>query len=110
MIRLLVLLAVLISPLTSFANSPINIVGIKGIVIHDFGTEIHIVADVTVTNSESCVQNDRLVVLKSNPSFKEIYSAALAIYLSGGKFSGWVNGCGSVAISAPILTRMDLVK
>lgn len=94
-----------------FANSPINVVTIKAFVIHDSNTHIYVVVEPGVTHNEGCQRSDILVVLKSNPSFPQMYSALLAAYYANGKISGWVNGCDSQSgVSAPILTRLDLVK
>lgn len=94
-----------------FANSPIRVVTIKTLVIHDSNSQVYVTVEPAFTHNEGCQSNDVLVVLKSNPSFPQIYSALLASYHVNGKITGWVNGCDSQSgVSSPILTRLDLVK
>lgn len=92
-----------------FANSPLNQNTITAIVLHDFGNEVFIYTLSPITNQEGCQKNSVITLQKNHPFFKEMYSALLATYYAGGKFSGWVNGCNPI-LSSPILTRLDLVK
>lgn len=102
------LLFILVSSSLSQANSSFSSTTISGVVVHDFGNEIIIELANSVSNGEDCSINSSFVLLKSHPSFDQMYAAILSAFHAGTKIEGWVNGCHSW--SMPILTRLDLKK
>jgi len=105
-IVLLVIAAIFCSSVS--ANSPFSTTTINGITVHDHGNVIIIRLADNVSNGEGCSINNQLVVEKTHPFFKEMYSALLSAFHTGTKIHGWVKTCYSWDM--PILTRLDMKK
>lgn len=79
------------------ANSSFGNQVITAVTVHDSGNLM--VTLETVSHNESCASEARknTVILNPNsPHLKEMYSTALAAYMSGKTLYGWVNGCMTV--------------
>lgn len=90
------------------ANSSFSITSVTGVVVHSNGNVILVTLADHVTNAEGCNINNQMVIEKTHPFFKEMYSALLSAFHSETKIRGWVNGC--YLWGMPILTRLDLTK
>jgi hypothetical protein len=90
------------------ANSPFTESLLTGITLHDAGNVIIVTFSSDIANAETCSINNQMVVEKTHPFFKEIYSALLASFTTNTKVSGWVNGCYEWGM--PKMTRLDLTK
>lgn len=93
----------------TIANSEFSQTTIKRVVVHDFGKSILIITKDNIISGEGCTNNTSMTLLKTHPSFNEMYSAILSAFHSNTIIGGWVNGCDPV-FKTPILTRLDLIK
>lgn len=104
---LIIALAIIFSSSAS-ANSAFSQTTITSVIVHDHGNVILIKLADNVTNNEGCSINNQMVVKKSHPFFKEMYTALLSAFHAGSKIHGWVNTCYDWDM--PTLTRLDLTK
>jgi len=92
------------------ANSSFGNQVITAVTVHDSGNLM--VTLETVSHSESCASEARrntVILNPSSPYQKEMYSTALAAYMSGKTLYGWVNGCMTVnGNQYPIATVISL--
>lgn len=105
-----IFLFVALLPCFATANSTFGNQVITAVTVHDSG---HLMVTLqAVSHSEFCATEDKknTVILNPNsPNLKEMYSMALAAYLSGRRLYGWVNGCKTVnSKHYPIATLVSL--
>lgn len=91
------------------AASPFAKTKLDSVVVHDFGNQIMLGLPAAASNGESCEINNVLVIQKTHPSFREMYSAVLSAFQASGNIQGWVHGCDTT-FKAPVLVRLDLVR
>lgn len=105
-----VFLYVTLSPCFATTNSSFGNQVITAVTVHDSG---HLMVTLqAVSHSESCATEDKkntIILNPSSPNLKEMYSTALAAYLSGRTLYGSVNGCKTVnSRYYPIATLVSL--
>lgn len=93
----------------TIANTEFSQTTIKRVVVHDFGKSILIITKDNISSGEGCTNNTSMSLLKTHPSYNEMYSAILSAFHSNTIIGGWVNGCDPV-FKTPVLTRLDLIK
>ncbi len=93
-----------------FANSPFSPTKISGLVVHDNGVDIIVELKANVATGEGCQVGSQVILRKGHPLFKEMYAALLSAFHSQTVIQGWINGCHTIGVSIPILTRLDLKK
>jgi len=91
------------------AASPFAKTKLDSVVVHDFGNQILLGLPTAASNGESCEITNVLVIQKTHPSCREMYSAVLSAFQAGGNIQGWVHGCDAT-FKAPVLIRLDLVR
>lgn len=85
----------LLCPMVASANGPFSSSTVKGITMHDFGNQILVQFPAPLTHTEPCADKGTLVVEKTHPFFKEMFSALLSAFHAGTPIVGWVNGCNA---------------
>lgn len=103
-------LALVFLPHLAQANSSFGNQVVTAVTVHDSG---HLMVTLqAVSHSESCATEDRkntVILNPASPYLKEMYSTALAAYLSGRTLYGWVKGCKTVnSRQYPIATLVSL--
>jgi predicted transcriptional regulator len=97
-------------PYLASANSSFGNQVVTAITVHDSG---HLMVTLEqVSHSESCAtdgQKNTVILNPNSPHLKEMYSTAMAAYVSGRNLFGWVNGCKTVnSRSYPIATLVSI--
>jgi hypothetical protein len=108
-------IALLTAPAAAVANSYNGTNEIVSIGIHDSGHALVQLA--TASNTENCASPNLekyILIPKTNPNFKLMYSTALLALTTGRPIQGWVNGCtdlwGGSSNLIPTATTMFVAK
>lgn len=78
----------------AIGNSSFGTQNVSAVTVHDSGYLM--ITLEAASHTESCADSDRthsLILNPDSPHLAEMYSTALAAYMSGKRLYGWVNGC-----------------
>ncbi|KQV94742.1 hypothetical protein [Rhizobacter sp. Root1221] len=95
------------SPL-AMAHGWVSKTTVQRVTTHDWGDSVFIYTS-TLASTEACEGKNPLVLLRSNPQFKEIYAQALLAVTTGATIGGFTYGCDAQHYNLPILQRLDLL-
>jgi hypothetical protein len=95
-------------PMQGFCYGWLEKTQIERLVVHDWGAAVMIYTT-TPASTETCnTTRNLLVLLRTNPQFKEIYAAALTATVTKSFISGYTHGCDPGHYNLPLLQRIDV--
>lgn len=91
------------------ANTWLSKTRITRVTVHDWGDAVFIYTSTSASQEGCSGAGNIFVLLRSNPQFKEIYSAALNAFHGRTSIGGFTYGCDPGHYNFPILQRIDLL-
>lgn len=102
-------IAACLFPTPSFSGHFINKTQIDRVIVHDWGQGVFIFTSTPANNEPCSTPNSALLLLRSNPQFKEIYAAVLTAALTRTPVGGYTSDCDPGHYNMPILRRLDVI-
>jgi hypothetical protein len=96
-------------PMQGFGASWLAKSQVDRVVVHDWGDAVFIYTSVPASSEGCSGGTNPVILLRSNPQFKEIYAAALTASIARTTVGGFINGCDSGHYSLPLLQRIDVL-
>lgn len=97
-------------PMSALAVGWVNKTTIARVTVHDWVDAVFLYT-ATSASTEGCSGGGSpLILLRSNPQFKEIYAAAMAAALTKTVVGGYTYGCDPAHYNLPILQRIDVME